>query len=74
MVASPEAERHYALGQDGLRSERLDRQEENRHPLVDRDEDGESLLAKTMIDVAERRWPEPRRALADVLRRLGGAR
>jgi len=42
--------------------------------LVDRDEDGESLLAKTMIDVAERRWPEPRRALADVLRRLGGAR
>ncbi len=42
--------------------------------LVDRDEDGESLLAKTMIDVAEKRWPEPRRALADVLRRLAGAR
>jgi hypothetical protein len=33
-----------------------------------------SVLAKAMIDVAERRWPDPRRALADVLRRLSGAR
>lgn len=42
--------------------------------LVDRDEDGESVLAKAMIDVAEKRWSEPRRALAEVLRRLSGAR
>jgi prophage maintenance system killer protein len=40
----------------------------------DRDEDGESVLAKAMLDVAERRWSEPRRALAEVLRRLSGAR
>ena len=38
--------------------------------LADQEVDGESTLAKAMIDVAERRWPEPRRALADVLRRL----
>jgi hypothetical protein len=42
--------------------------------LVDRDEDGESVLAKAMLDVAEKRWSEPRRALAEVLRRLSGAR
>jgi death-on-curing protein len=42
--------------------------------LGDRDEDGESVLAKAMLDVAERRWSEPRRALAEVLRRLSGAR
>ena len=41
--------------------------------LLDRDEDGESLLAKTMIDVAEKRWSEPRRAIANVLRRLSGS-
>jgi death-on-curing protein len=28
--------------------------------LVDGNEDGESLLAKAMIDVAEKRWSEPR--------------
>ncbi len=38
--------------------------------LPDQEADGESVLAKAMIEVAERRWPEPRRALADVLRRL----
>ena len=42
--------------------------------LLDRDDDVESVLAKAMIDVAEKRWPEPRRALADVLRRLSSAR
>jgi death-on-curing protein len=42
--------------------------------LLDRDDDVESVLAKAMIDVAEKRWPEPRRALADVLRRLSRAR
>lgn len=42
--------------------------------LVDRDEGGESVLAKAMIDVAEKRWSEPRRSLAEVLRRLSGAR
>jgi death on curing protein len=42
--------------------------------LLDQEEDGESVLAKAMLDVAERRWPDPRRALADVLRRLSGAR
>jgi death-on-curing protein len=42
--------------------------------LLDRDVDVESVLAKAMIDVAEKRWPEPRRALADVLRRLSRAR
>lgn len=42
--------------------------------LWDRDEDGESSLAKAMIDIAERRRSEPRRALADVLRRLSGPR
>lgn len=42
--------------------------------LLDQDEGGESVLAKAMIDVAERRWPDPRRALADVLRRPSGAR
>jgi death-on-curing protein len=42
--------------------------------LSDQEEDGESVLAKAMIDVAERRWPEPRRALADILRRLSGPR
>lgn len=42
--------------------------------VVDRDEDGESVLAKATIDVAEKRWPEPRRALAEVLRRIAGAR
>ena len=42
--------------------------------LSDREEDGESVLAKAMIDVAERRWTEPRRALADVLRRLSEVR
>jgi death-on-curing protein len=38
--------------------------------LQDRDENGESVLAKALIDVAERRWPDPRAALAEVLRRL----
>ncbi len=38
--------------------------------LQDRDENGESVLAKALIDVAERRWPDPRAALAGVLRRL----
>ncbi|HVX94689.1 MAG TPA: type II toxin-antitoxin system death-on-curing family toxin [Polyangia bacterium] len=42
--------------------------------LVDRDEDGESVLAKALIDVAEKRWSEPRRALAQVLRRLSEQR
>jgi death-on-curing protein len=42
--------------------------------LPDRDEAGESVLAKAMMDVAERRWPDPRRALADVLRRLSEQR
>jgi death-on-curing protein len=42
--------------------------------LVDRDEDGESVLAKAMLDVAEKRWSEPRRALAEVLRRQSDAR
>ena len=42
--------------------------------LPDREEAGESVLAKAMTDVAERRWPEPRRALAELLRRLSGAR
>jgi death-on-curing protein len=42
--------------------------------LGDRDEEGESVLAKAMIDVAEKRWSEPRRALAEVLRRLTAAR
>jgi len=42
--------------------------------LLDQDEDGESVLAKAMIDVAERRWSDPRRTLADVLRRLSGTR
>jgi hypothetical protein len=42
--------------------------------LLDRDDDVESVLAKVMIDVAEKRWPEPRRALADVLRRLTSSR
>jgi death-on-curing protein len=42
--------------------------------LLDQEEDGDSVLAKAMIDVAERRWPDPRRALADVLRRLSNAR
>jgi death-on-curing protein len=42
--------------------------------LLDRDDDVESVLAKAMIDVAEKRWPEPRRALASVLRRLSRAR
>jgi death-on-curing protein len=46
----------------------------NRIDLCDREEDGESVLANAMIDVAERRWPEPRRALADVLRRLSEVR
>jgi hypothetical protein len=32
------------------------------------------VLAKAMIDVAEKRWPQPRSALADVLRRLSRAR
>jgi death-on-curing protein len=42
--------------------------------LLDRDDDVESVLAKAMIDVAEKRWPQPRSALADVLRRLSRAR
>ena len=42
--------------------------------LLDQEESGESVLAKAMIDVAERRWSEPRRALSDVLRRLSAAR
>jgi death-on-curing protein len=42
--------------------------------LVDREEGSESVLAQAMLDVAEKRWPEPRRALAEVLRRLSGAR
>lgn len=42
--------------------------------LPDREEAGESVLAKAMTDVAERRWPEPRRALAELLRRLSGER
>lgn len=42
--------------------------------LTDREEVGESVLAEAMIDVAERRWPDPRRALADVLRRLSQVR
>lgn len=42
--------------------------------LSDREEADESVLAKSMIDVAERRWPEHRRALADVLRRVSEAR
>ena len=42
----------------------------NGSDLVDRAEDGESVLAKALIDVAEKRWSEPRRALAEVLRRL----
>jgi death-on-curing protein len=36
--------------------------------LQDREVDGESVLAKALIDVAERRWSEPRKALADILR------
>jgi death-on-curing protein len=42
--------------------------------LPDREEAGESVLAKAMIDVAERGWSEPRHGLADVLRRLSEAR
>lgn len=42
--------------------------------LLDQEEDGDSVLAKAMIDVAEKRWPDPRRALANVLRRLSNAR
>jgi death-on-curing protein len=42
--------------------------------LRDQDEAGESVLAKAMIGVAERRWPDPRRALADVLCRLSEQR
>ena len=38
--------------------------------LQDREENGESVLAKALIDVAERRCPDPRLALAGVLRRL----
>ena len=36
--------------------------------LQDREEGSESVLAQAMIDVAERRWPEPRKALAEILR------
>jgi hypothetical protein len=36
--------------------------------LRDREENGESVLAQAMIDVAERRWPEPRKELAKILR------
>jgi hypothetical protein len=36
--------------------------------LQAREEGGESVLARAMIDVAERRWPEPRKALAAILR------
>jgi hypothetical protein len=32
------------------------------------------VLARAMIDVAKKRWSEPRRAPAEVLRRLAGAR
>ncbi len=42
--------------------------------LLDEEEDGESVLAKAMIDVAEKKWPEPRHALAKVLRKLAGLR
>ena len=42
--------------------------------LPDREEAGDSVLANAMIEVAERRFQEPRRALADVLRRLSGVR
>jgi death-on-curing protein len=38
--------------------------------LQDRDENGDSVLAKALINVAERRWPDPRKALAGLLRRL----
>jgi death on curing protein len=42
--------------------------------LMDRDDGGESVLARAMLDVAEKRWSEPRLALAEVLRRLSEAR
>jgi len=42
--------------------------------LLDQEEDGESVLAKAMIDVAERRHSDPRRAFAAVLRRPSTAR
>ena len=42
--------------------------------LPDEDDGGASVLARAMLDVAERRWPEPRRALAEVFRRLSTVR
>ena len=39
--------------------------------LPDREENGESVLAQAMVDVAERRWPDPRKTLANVLREQG---
>ena len=47
--------------------------ESGHNTIFDLDVTGASL-AKAMIDIAERRRSEPRRALADVLRRLSGPR